>query len=406
MTTTGRPPVRVLHVIDQLTGGGAEVSLVEFLTHASSREDGVHSVVVLNGGPESVAVAEQLPIESIIGAPGRRPTWSDGAFVRRSVESFAPDIVHCALVRSTLASARALRGSGTPMLVTLTSVHYDVEDDDGSLKKRWGIKAAHALHGMALRRPRVSFHAVSEGVGEKAVEVFGLDPGRIRVVPRGRPDPLEKVVGDRSSTRASLGILSDSPTIVTVAREHLVKNHVALLEAANSLRDELPGLRVVLVGGRSTGSEAIDDAIARLSLGDCVIRLGHREDVANILSAADVFVSTSRSEGLPGAIVEAIGVGLPVVAFDVSGVADVLGADHPGLVAFGDQERLEQMLGRILREPASLETIGAMGRKRFEAGFEIGSYTDRMTEIYRALSGRADDVEPATERHDAETPSR
>jgi glycosyltransferase involved in cell wall biosynthesis len=387
---TAARPIRILHVIDQLVGGGAEVSLVEFLTSASTRTDPTHSLVVLNGQAESVDVARRLPIEAMISAPGRRPKWSDSAFVADAIDRFEPDIVHCALVRSTLATARALRGSDIPMLVTLTSVHYDVEDGTGSLKQRWGIKAAHTLHGMALRRPRVSFHAVSQGVADKAVEVFGLDPHHIQVVPRGRPDPLESLSADRSTTRASLGIPESSPVIITVAREHLVKNHVALLESAAILRQEFGDLRVVLVGGRSTGSEAIDSTLAQLDLGDSVLRLGHRTDVPDLLNAADVFVSTSRSEGLPGAIVEAIGVGLPVVAFDVPGVADVLGADHPGLIPFDDSTRLSDETGKILRDAATRDAIGVMGRARFEAGFEITGYVDRMTDIYRRLAHRAD----------------
>ena len=129
MSVNGRP-LRILHVIDQLTGGGAEVSLVEYLTHARGNPDVEHAIVILNGQPESLAVAETLSIPVTAGSPGRRPRWSDAGLISSAVAEFEPDVVHCALVRSTLRVARSLRGTRIPMLVTLTSVHYDAEDTE------------------------------------------------------------------------------------------------------------------------------------------------------------------------------------------------------------------------------------------------------------------------------------
>jgi glycosyltransferase involved in cell wall biosynthesis len=173
--------------------------------------------------------------------------------------------------------------------------------------------------------------------------------------------------------------------IITVAREHLIKNHLALLEAADMLRRDLPGLRVVLVGGASTGSGVIDQAIREKSLTDVVLRLGHRDDVPDLLGAADLFVSTSISEGLPGAIVEAIGIGLPVVAFDVSGVSDVLEVGHPGLVPFGDVDGLARRIGETLADPDRRSDLGSANRRRFEESFEISGYVRRVGDLYNTL---------------------
>ena len=107
----------------------------------------------------------------------------------------------------------------------------------------------------------------------------------------------------------------------------------------------------------------------------------------DLLAAADVFVSTSRSEGLPGAIVEAIGMGLPVVAFDVPGVGDVLGSEHPGAIPFGDQHALVGAIRDLLTDPDARARIGSSGRRRFEERFEIAAYSKRLTRIYRSLAG-------------------
>ena len=378
-------PIRVLHVIDQLSGGGAEVSLVEYLSNAAADERVTHELIALNGRAETVEVAKLLPWEVTIAPPGRRPRPSDVRYVRDGIARFRPDLVHCTLVRSTFATSAALRGHDLPMLVSLTSVHYDVEDAAGSLKQRLGLRLSHTIHGVLLRRSRVRFHAVSQPVADKAVEVFGLDPGRISLIPRGRPDPRLRLTATREEVRQRESIPLDAPVIITVAREHLIKNHLALLEAADMLRRDLPGLRVVLVGGASTGSTVIDQAIREKSLTDVVFRLGHRDDVPDLLGASDLFVSTSISEGLPGAIVEAIGIGLPVVAFDVSGVSDVLEEGHPGLVPFGDVDGLARRIGETLADPDRRKDLGYAARRRFEESFEISGYVRRVGDLYNTL---------------------
>lgn len=381
-------PIRVLHVIDQLGGGGAEVSLLEYLTESGRDPRIEHSVIALNWRPDTVDAAEALPMEVTVGPPGRRPRPADVRLVKHGISRFRPHVVHCTLVRSTFATSAALRGSDLPMMVSLTSVHYDVEDSTGTLKQRLGLRVSHTIHGALLRRPRVRFHAVSQPVADKAIEVFGLDPRRITVIPRGRPDPRPRATLDRVSVRSREGITPHERVIITVAREHLIKNHQAMLEAAALLRDRVPGLRVVLVGGPSTATEGIDKAVTQLGLSEIVLRLGHREHVPDLLGAADLFVSTSISEGLPGAIVEALGMGLPVVAFDVPGVREVLETGHPGLVPFGNVDTLAARIEEVLLDPDLGRELGALSRARFEEGFEIGGYVQRVGDLYGSVLGR------------------
>jgi glycosyltransferase involved in cell wall biosynthesis len=128
--------------------------------------------------------------------------------------------------------------------------------------------------------------------------------------------------------------------------------------------------------------------VHELDLGSTVVRLGHREDVPDLLRAADVYVSTSISEGLPGSIVEAMGMGLPVIAFDVPGVRDVLDAGHRGLVRFGDVEALAGRIEEILTDDDLRADLGARARARFEDHYEIGGYVHRIGDLYESLLDR------------------
>ena len=160
--------IRVLHVIDQLGGGGAEVSLLEYLTDSGRDPRIEHFVVALNGRPDTLAAAKALSMKVLVGPEGRRPRPSDAGLIRQGIAEFRPDLVHCTLVRSTIATSAALRKTDLPMMVSLTSVHYDVEDATGTLKQRLGLRVTHTIHGSLLRRRRVRFHAVSHPVADKA----------------------------------------------------------------------------------------------------------------------------------------------------------------------------------------------------------------------------------------------
>jgi glycosyltransferase involved in cell wall biosynthesis len=386
-------PIRVLHVIDQLGGGGAEVSLLEYLMESGRDPRIEHFVVALNGRPDTLAAAKALPMRVLVGPQGRRPRPGDAGLIRQGIAEFQPHLVHCTLVRSTIATSAALRKTDLPLMVSLTSVHYDVEDTTGTLKQRLGLRVSHTIHGSLLRRRRVRFHAVSHPVADKAIEVFGLDPERITVVPRGRPDPALRLTVTRDEVRQREGIPLEAPVIINVAREHLIKNHAALLEAVDVLRKDIPTIRLLVVGGPSTGTAVIDQLIREKGLAEVVMRLGHRDDVPNLLGASDLFASTSISEGLPGAIVEAMGMGLPVIAFDVPGVKDVLEEGHPGLVPFEDTDALAQRIAEVLEDPGRRDELGTESRRRFEEAFDIGGYVRRIGDLYGVLLSPRSPVE-------------
>jgi glycosyltransferase involved in cell wall biosynthesis len=386
MTT---PRLRILHIIDSLWGGGAEVSMVEHLRADASHPDREHHLVALRGNGPTRHAASRLGVETTLGPPGIRPRWSDVALIRDAVRRARPAVVHCVLQRSTQATALALARSPIPMVVTLTSVAYQVEDRAESIKQRVGIHLFHALHGIALRRPRVTIRAVSQPVADRACEVFGIDPTDITVVPDLRTDPRSLVTRSRAQVRRELSIPETAPVLITVAREHPIKDHVTLLEAAALLRTGAPDLRLVLVGPPGPASPGIDAAIARHGLERTVVRLGHRDDVPDLLVASDLFVSASTSEGLGAAAVEALGSGLPVVAVDNPGIREVLGADHPGLVPARDAEALAATTARLLADSDLRHRISVEGRVRFDHLFEMEANVDRIAAVFRAAVRRA-----------------
>jgi glycosyltransferase involved in cell wall biosynthesis len=118
--------------------------------------------------------------------------------------------------------------------------------------------------------------------------------------------------------------------------------------------------------------------------------LGHRQDVPDLLCAADVFVLPSRSEGSPGALLEAMALGVPIVATDIPPVWELVGRSDrlARLLEPGDHEGLAGAITSVLADPIESKEMGELGRARFFAHFTIDRVAERMIEFYERSLAR------------------
>jgi glycosyltransferase involved in cell wall biosynthesis len=123
--------------------------------------------------------------------------------------------------------------------------------------------------------------------------------------------------------------------------------------------------------------------IRRLELEDSVELAGERSDVPELLAASDVFVLSSRSEGLPVSVLEAMAAELPVVASAVGGLAELIENGVTGvLVPAGDERALAEALGRLVKDPGRRRSLGAAGRARAEAEFDLAAFRRAHLDLY------------------------
>jgi glycosyltransferase involved in cell wall biosynthesis len=190
--------------------------------------------------------------------------------------------------------------------------------------------------------------------------------------------------GSPDGVREELGIPEDVAVVGTVGSLTPKKDHETLIRAAAELRRRVPGVRVILVGQGPLESR-IRELIRDLDLERTVILAGYREDAARVAGALDVFVLSSRYEGLPISLLEAMASGRPVVATAVGGIPEVIGEGRGGvLVPPGDSQTLAAAIAGLLADARESHRLGEEGRRR-AGDFDIRAAVRRQEDVYREL---------------------
>lgn len=277
-----------------------------------------------------------------------------------------------------------------------------------------GVPVVHTFHGLPLRDPmRISplermfvmaervvargtkwffsqarcdaVHAVSLGIARAdrmTVIGNGVD------IERYAPDPAR-----REAVRRTLDIPEDSIVVVTVSRLVREKGVLDLADAAGVLADD-PRIHFVIAGAalpsdRSDVTRELRLHPATLGLGTRWHQLGHREDIAELLQAADLFVLASHREGLPRSVIEAMAVGLPIVASDIPACRELLEPRGNGmLVPVGDGAALAQAIGELCAAPALRERYGRRSRELAVTRHDERDVLERQLEVLRRLMRR------------------
>lgn len=372
--------MRILQLITQNQLRGAEVFAAQLSDHLAGRghevvlaaiEGGDH---VLPTGPE----VRQISLDS--GHSGSAPI-DPGAWrnLRRLLREFNPDVVQA-------------NGSETwkyAVLMRLMDPRRPVVYRNISVMSMWaGSGLKRRVVGAALRR--MSHVASVTKVGEKdLIEGFGVRPERVSVLPIGVAVPPRSSGAERDLMRRSLrerfGLPPDCPLAIHVGSFTPEKNHRDLLQAFAQVVVDVPTARLLLVGDGPLRPE-IEGAVAALSLGDKVVLAGTLPDAARVTAAADVLALPSLREGLPGVILEAGVAGVPVVAYDVGGVAEVVEDGVSGIVVpMGDVAGLAAGLTRLLRDDRLREALGAEARTRLTADFSLARVADGFERLYVSL---------------------
>jgi len=248
--------------------------------------------------------------------------------------------------------------------------------------------AIRARIAQALARA-VAVVGVSRANIASLVAAFPLDSARLHVIPYGRPPRYFASIDPsaRSASRATLGVSDDQVLFLTVARVHPNKRYSIQVDALRRLRQHpvFPRIRCAWIGG-GEGLDQLAKVLRLHGLSSTVTLCGYVSDPLPLFAAADAFVLPSAREGAPLAVVEAMGAGLPVIATDVGGIADLLG--DTGIVLPDPNESqaatvlaLQDSIVRVASDAALRQRLGAAARKSAIARFGEDVMIDRYADL-------------------------
>lgn len=364
MTTPGEgtvrvPPTRIVHFVHALNGRTLAV-LAGVL--AGEMHGGGHDVTLL--AVKGSRDAQPLPVGVTVDILGDESTWrTSGALpaLRRALKRRQPDVVFAhgnGPIRAAVVATRGWRQR--PVVVGIEHNHYSSYD--------WNLRWLRDVVNRLVLPHADVLTGVSGGVVDDLEETFPPLRGRVALLPPPltRYDDLDRLAAEPIDHR---WFGERVPIITTVGHVHPRKDHRTLVRALGRVR-EVAGpeaARLVIVGDASgTEADQVRALVTDLGLDDHVDLVGAQSNPLRFVARSTVFALSSRNEGMPVSILEAMAVGVPVVSTDCpSGPAWILEDGTRGLLApVGDPVALGDALLTMLGDPELRRRLGTWGRQR------------------------------------------
>lgn len=398
MAETQRLRLAFVHTVQEW--GGAERYTADLANGLARRGHEIHAFIspsgglarALTGGPVHV---HQLDLGLTVGwhsaiGPFNRPlNWVDlHANPRRgclcaaldALDSLGRlDAVHAQAVKEKLwVTSYAARRS----LVSAWTVHAPLEP--------WMRSGAVGrVHGWARQRLDALI-AVNKAALED-YRAFGIEPPIAAIIHNGL-DISAYANGKRRPTRTTLGLAPNDIAVLMPARPYASKGVGVLLDAlatvAQDTHDRDVPVRAFVAGG-SRHVESYRAQARKMGLGDRVTFLGHRDDIPDLLAAADVVILPSLYEGLPYAIGEAMAASRPVIATRVGGIPEMIEDRVSGyLIETGDARALASHVMKLARDRDLRREMGEQARRLAEERFSLDRMLDESEEFFVVASSR------------------
>ncbi|MDQ1494939.1 MAG: hypothetical protein QOG69_1422 [Actinomycetota bacterium] len=286
-----------------------------------------------------------------------------------------PDVVHTHSAKAGGVGRLAAHRAGVPLIV-----HTYHGFPFHEFQRPWTKAAYVAAESYLCRRTDVVL-TVGSAVAVEAIRRGIVQPGQLRTIAVAiDAEPVACTPKTRAHARAVLGIAADVPVVGTVGRLDYQKAPQDFVRAIAKLRH--PNAVGVWVGDGSLRRD-VEQLIDRYGLGDRVLLLGDRTDVPVLLPAFDVFAMSSRYEGLPCAVVEAMAAGVPVVATAVNAVSDVVLPGETGLLVPPQRPgALASAIDLILDDPVGAQVRAARAKALLGSRFRPEQLGVVLDEVY------------------------
>lgn len=379
MTDQTYRPINILHVFGKMDRGGAELRTVDLLRY-SNKDCFKFVFCTLSGQPgeldEEISQLGGIVVPCRLGAmfPWR---------LRRLILQHDIDVVHSHVHHVSGLIVAFCRVFGVPMRI----VHFRSTQDRSSMSSF--RKLRRRVLSCAIDNCAHNILGVSESVLSAAwSERWQSDP-RCLVVYNGLDaGSYSPIPGRRESVRAGLSVPDDSILVCHVGRFHESKNQEKVVRIFGEIMKRLPQARLLLVGrGGTVVEEQVREIEDQLGVSSKVEHLGQRNDIADLMRAADLQIFPSRWEGLPGALLEACATGLPSIASDIPSNIEVYRHFPRSVSIVGLEDSDESWASRAMELLASEHDRVAAHRHFVDSPFSLSRTVSTMQDVWgRAMS--------------------
>ncbi len=374
MTASNSPPsrIRVLQIIGNAIVGGMETSVARLLESASPSRFALTALCPFES--RYTEQLRELDVDVCIAPMPDDASWESIQVACGLIETQSIDVIHTHLPAAHLLGGLAGRLTQRPVLATIHGRQLSTLDLEVHRRMRTHLhvvcRQSHLnAQGLGVERDHISFIP-------NAVDTEVFKPGA------HKHGPL----------RQRFGIPAAAQVVGFVGRLSPEKGPDQFVRMALALHERDPRLHFLMVGDGPMRAQ-VEAAIAGGKLGHVVHLAGMQESMADVYREMDLFVSSSRSEAMPLAVMEAMASGLPTVAAGVGGILELVQQGCTGwLVGEGDYEGLAARALGLLSDATALQAAGAQARERAVSKFALMDSVAAITSLWQRLAQQRGDA--------------
>lgn len=366
-------PLKVLHVTFNMGFGGTEQVIRQLISEMDETEAS-NCVLCIDG---SIGVlgrslqAAGVEVRALHRNSGF--DWRLIGQIRELIGSGQFDIVHCHQYTPFIYGRLAAMGTRARVVFT---EHGRFHPD------RYRYKAALINWLLAQRTPAIV--AISSATREALSRYEFMPARKIQVIYNGIKG-LSRNQHQADELRASLGIPETSFVVGTVSRLDPVKNQAMMIRAFGQLLDKHPDSYLLMVGD-GPEREALKHQVQQAGLTERVVFTGYVDQPANYLAALDLFLLSSYTEGTSMTLLEAMSLGVPIVATRVGGNPEIVLDGETGLLVDSDDDRgFADAMIRLVQDNEMREGFARSGCARFRTQFTAPQMTAEYLKVYSGV---------------------
>lgn len=356
--------MKVLHVINSLDAGGAEVLLVDFIRYSPKNYSMEVCTLYSSGVLKQRVLSLGVPLHELC-LHYKYALWNAHR-LGELIRSMRYDIIHAHLFPSILLTALASQQARGPLYVCTEHGTWN--------RRRRFFGFRYVDRWMYSQYSKII--CVSSAVRQSLEDWIKLEPDRFAVIPNGIAVP----------ELADIATKVPSHDLIFLGRLEYEKGLDILLHALALLRRRgcYPRLLVVGTGRQAAFLQRLAD---RLELASQVVFVGYQSEVQNLLADARILVLPSRHEGLPMSLLEGMAMGKAIIASATGGIVEVIEDGREGiLVAPEDSVALAEAIAMLLKDPHTLQSIGKAAQEKVLLHFSIEQCVRQTIQLYEALS--------------------